>query len=117
MKNTVQVLVHLLAFGSNTLFAFTGEDKLRQGVGLSDLAETDLLEFVFRQCNHVDGSEWIEGRPLRSLSVGDVVIVIRKGSEVSRYRCDGCGWSRFSEGEQDFRPLQSLPAADRYPGR
>jgi hypothetical protein len=105
MKNkTVSVLVHLLAFGSDTLFAFDGEDRLRAGIGFADLTESDLLEFVFRQCSHVDGSEWIEGHSLRSLSVGDVVIVMR-GNEVSRYRCEGCGWTRWSEGKQSFEPL------------
>ncbi len=114
MKNQITVLVHYLAFGSDTLFQFTGEPK--NSVGLEDFAEVDLLEFIFRECNHVDGSEWIDARPLRSMSVGDVVIVARAGN-VQRYRCEGCGWSRYSEGEKDFRPLQTLPAPAKMPGR
>lgn len=101
-NNSVTVLVHYLAFRSNVVFQFTGEGFLREGVGFSDLATSDLLEFVFRQCNHVDDTEWISKDPvaqamrLRSLSVGDVVMIV-KGGTVTRYLCEGCGWTTIQD--------------------
>lgn len=34
-----------------------------------------VLDYVWRETNHVDGSEWIHDKPLRSSMVGDVYIV------------------------------------------
>ena len=96
------ILVHYKAFRSDIVFAFTGEGFLAEGVSLGDLTETDLLEFVFRQCNVVHGDEWISVDPvarslrLRSMSVGDVVMVVRAG-KVTRYLCAGCGWEKIED--------------------
>ena len=86
------ILVHYRAFDDDQMFVFTGtNDK-------SLLPESDvdfLLDSVFRECNHVDGTEWIAGKHLRSLSVDDEVIIINDG-EISRYRCARIGWEKLS---------------------
>jgi hypothetical protein len=56
----------------------------------------EALEVVFRQCNHVDGTELISqpeyrALRLRSMSVGDQVHI--RGLGFNRtYVCEGCGW-------------------------
>jgi hypothetical protein len=52
---------------------------------------------VFRGMNHVDGDE-IEvcGRlRVRSMMVGDVVVVFRDGNPPNAYRCEPTGWSVY----------------------
>lgn len=54
----------------------------------SKLAPTeDKLEIIFRQCNHVDNTEWIAGQKLRSMSVGDTVVLDGK-----LWKCSPVGW-------------------------
>lgn len=92
------ILVHYRAFGSDVVFEFTAE---RSG-GLP-VADETLLEWVFRECNHVDGEEWISTDPvaqyqrLRSMSVGDEVMLLGEDGEVRRWRVAGCGWERVAE--------------------
>lgn len=50
------------------------------------------LEFIFRQCNHVDGSEWIQNKELRSLSVGDMVVL---NGQV--WVCCDVGWKEMEK--------------------
>lgn len=49
----------------------------------------DALEVIFRQCNHVDGNEWISkaGFKARSLSCGDLVTI-----DGRHFICEGIGW-------------------------
>ena len=54
----------------------------------------DILDTVFRQCNHVDGMEWIADKELRSMSVGDEILLI-EGSLVEKYLVAGCGFTRL----------------------
>lgn len=59
----------------------------------------DALEVLFRQLNHVDGTELIsdpefkQNHPhLRSMSVGDRVTFRGPGGWVREFVCKGCGW-------------------------
>lgn len=88
------VLVHLRAFEqtSDVMFAYTGplaQDKA---------GRESQLEVIFRQCNHVDETEWIAGRPYRSLSVGDHVILVLTDGTVERWEVLGMGWRRLENG-------------------
>lgn len=95
MSSTLIVLVHYKAFGSNQMFNFNCEPD--NSVSLSDFCESDLLEFIFRQCNHVDGTEWIANKNLRSMSVGDEVVLIRSDKQpVERRRVAAIGWEHVS---------------------
>lgn len=88
------ILVRYLAFGSNLQFVFDG--NVAETIGEFD--DADILERVFRQCNHVDGTEWIAGKPLRSMSVGDLVTLIDTSADLTEqareYQVAGCGWNR-----------------------
>jgi hypothetical protein len=74
MKNR-KILIQYLAFNDNKLFEF--DDNKIQELPLNTKHE-DLLDFIYRQCNVVDGTEWISqrGRGYRSMSVGDVIIIL-----------------------------------------
>ena len=52
------------------------------------------LVMAFRQMNHVDGNEWIAGKSLRSMMVGDVVVV---GEQA--YSCEPTSWIPVHLGE------------------
>jgi hypothetical protein len=54
-----------------------------------NIDQTDLLETIFRQANHVDGYEWIAGKKMRSLSVGDMVKL-----DNDLYVCARVGWKK-----------------------
>jgi len=90
----MKILVQYLAFGSNRLFEFTARPE---GLDVREMEIGELLEYVFRQCNHVDETEWISRDPyastlrLRSMSAGDVVVII-DGGKVSRFLCAPSGW-------------------------
>lgn len=96
MKSRI-VIVHYKAFRSDTLFQFTHESVIDP-----DVTNLELLEIAFRQCNHVDGNEWISLDPyartlrLRSMSVGDEITFI-EAAKVTRYRCEGCGWQQITQ--------------------
>ena len=57
------------------------------------------LAYAWRQMNHVDGSEWIADHKIRSLSVGDVVVL---GEQA--YACDPVGWSPTRMGRVQQQP-------------
>jgi len=93
------VFVDYKAFGSNLSFVFTGENFLSHNQRFDNLTDEEVLEFVFRQCNHVDGDEWISQNEqarsmrLRSMSVGDIVSIARDRS-LTRYTCEPIGWKK-----------------------
>ena len=58
------------------------------------LTTNDILDTVFRQCNHVDNTEWIASKKLRSMSVGDEILLV-EGSLVEKYLVAGCGFHRL----------------------
>lgn len=68
--------------GVSLTYAFP--DNLIEG-----LATEQCLDTIFRQCNHVDGTEWAAhcGLKLRSLSCGDVVCV-----DGRYFICESFGW-------------------------
>lgn len=88
------ILVHYNAFNSNQVFQFPASLFVGETVEAR-------LESVFRQCNVVDGAEWISGesarriringRGLRSMSAGDSVTIIN-GNDWETWSCEGCGW-------------------------
>ena len=41
----------------------------------NDAQDNVILDHLWRQTNHVDGNEWIAGKPLRSSMVGDVFMI------------------------------------------
>lgn len=53
-------------------------------------SEEAALEITFAKLNHGSGQEE-EGYRLRSLSVGDIVVV----NSVNAYLCASCGWERI----------------------
>lgn len=87
------ILVKYVAFNSNDVFECTSKkalDALNNGV-----SHMDVLEVVFRECNYVDGSEWIADKKLRSMCVDDVVTLIENGAANS-YVCAGIGWEKIA---------------------
>lgn len=96
----MKILVHYNAFDSNQVFEFPVElgcDTMR--------AREEDLEVIFRQCNVVDGTEWIvaesrrriarKEKGLRSMSVGDVVTFVLNDGSWESYMCAGCGWEKI----------------------
>jgi len=55
-----------------------------------------ILKFVYRECNRVDGSEWISGKKLRSMSVGDMIMM-----DNVVYVCCMAGWKTIAELEKN----------------
>lgn len=90
------LIVHYNAFNSNQAFQFPFPENEKD--------TTDLLESVFRQCNVVDGSEWIVQeshrrikagqKGLRSMSVGDSVTLVRENGWET-WLCAGIGWEKI----------------------
>lgn len=73
-----------------TIILCAFETKIIYGMPYEDLGSPlKNLEYVFRQGNRVDGTEYIAKRNLsvRSISVGDIVIL-----EGEYFICDSCGW-------------------------
>lgn len=58
--------------------------------GLEKASHDKILAHVYRECNHVDDSEWIAGKTLRSMSVGDEVAI-----DGSVYLCEVVGWKKL----------------------
>jgi hypothetical protein len=79
----MKINVAYKAFRSTDTFEFPSE-LIPSGTDV-----LDALEVVFRQCNHVDGSEWISGKRLRSMSVDDEVTI-----DSETYVCAGFGWEK-----------------------
>jgi len=92
----MKILVHYLAFNSNQAFEYTANPVTK--------STEHLLEFIFRDCNVVDGSEWVVReskrrieageRGLRSMSVGDIVTLIDE-DRIESYLCAGIGWTKL----------------------
>lgn len=80
------LVIQIQTFQEPRVFEFPSKD-------ISITADDyDVLDYVFRQCNHVNGQEWIHGKKLRSLSVGDMVEI-----NGSLYVCCSIGWQRLRE--------------------
>ena len=65
----------------------------------------EALELIFRQLNHVDGSELIsqEGyEGYRSMSVGDVVNFVGIGGVRRWFVCEGLGWAEINRYEAEW---------------
>lgn len=75
MLNAEAVIIYNESFHEPTIFKYPlarlGFDEGR-GV-IKNVWE--LLDNIYRDCNVVDGSEWIASQKLRSMSVGDMVIL------------------------------------------
>ena len=54
--------------------------------------EAAALDEVFRQFNHVDGTEFVAKLPIRSFSVGDSVFFPDSGN---RFLCEPIGWKKI----------------------
>ena len=76
--------------GKLVSFDFPITDFIPNGVYKSE----DLLEIIYRQCNHVDGTEWISNKKLRSMSCGDLVVIQFDDDQTVIWNCAGCGWER-----------------------
>jgi hypothetical protein len=69
---------------------------------MNNLAEViDKLNYIYRQTNHVDGTEWIHGKKLRSMLVGDMVLIESYQNETvgftkHLYVCTAVGWQEIS---------------------
>lgn len=93
------ILITYLAFGDNVSFEFNPG-----GAFLINRTIEKVLETIYRQCNVVDGTEWIvkeskkriaQGkRGLRSMSPGDLV-TLTNGAYWAVYRCAGMGWEKL----------------------
>jgi hypothetical protein len=93
----MKILIHYNAFPSdgNPVFEFPSE--LVAGATVDEA-----LEIIFRQCNVVDGTEWITSenkrrisrkeKGLRSMCVDDVVVFWHDNGDWEAHRCAGCGW-------------------------
>jgi hypothetical protein len=81
----MKINVTYKAFRCNDAFEFPG-DLIPDGMDVMDA-----LEVVFRQCNHVDGTEWISGSGRRSMCVDDEVTI-----DGTTYVCAGFGWEKKS---------------------
>lgn len=85
----------------NSLFGI-GENRIK--------TVEEALEIIFRQCNHVDGSELISSEAfrasypgsIRSLSVGDVVSFRGIGGFRKIYVCEGTGWAEITSKEASW---------------
>jgi len=90
------IVISYLVFGDNFSFVY---DNLSATNFVGHVEDEVLLESIFRDTNHVDGTEWIAGKPLRSLSVGDVVTIIDSElpvqKQVRAYRVEGIGWKKL----------------------
>lgn len=76
---------------SNETFGGTSKDFLFPlPESVTQLGEHATLEYIFRECNHVDGKEWIANQNLRSMCVGDTVEL-----EGKIWKCDPVGWTQI----------------------
>ncbi len=79
-------------------------DKLKHIVTLNIVAETPeeqdkyaIAEAIYRQMNHVDGTEIIAARPtIRSMSVGDVLLISDAEGKIAELAVDSFGWKELS---------------------
>jgi len=80
----MKITIAYKSFGSTDIFNFPS-DLIPAGMEVEDA-----LEVVFRECNHVDGTEWIANKKLRSMSVGDEVNV-----DGVAYVCAAFSWEKL----------------------
>jgi hypothetical protein len=88
--------------------------RLEDGTRVTDVQAA--LEIVFRQCNHVDGSELISGpeyEGYRSLSVGDVVTFCGPGGWLRVFVCEGLGWTEITVDDRDWL-LENISPRDYF---
>ena len=55
-----------------------------------------ILETIYRQMNHVDGSEWVAQKQMRSMSVGDMVVIAWNPYMVGVWLCKWMGWEKIA---------------------
>lgn len=72
-----------------------------------DLDVYGVLDLIYRQCNHVNGEEWIKGKKLHSMSVGDMVLLacpFNRGNDTvtQLFICCGVGWKEAREMVKDY---------------
>jgi hypothetical protein len=73
-----------------------------------------ILETVFRQFNHVDGTEHIAKLSVRSMCVGDIVAFMEEQGR--KFICDSIGWKQVSKEFVDAYLEAKIPFADRMMG-
>lgn len=98
----MKIIVHYLAFNTNEAFSFPANF-------LPGESTNEILETIFRECNAMDGSEWIveetrqrlergERRGLRSMCAGDCVTLLQDDGTWEVWRCEEVGWKRMGKG-------------------
>jgi hypothetical protein len=95
------ILVHYRAFNSDSVFVYSGPIPMTAPTH-DKQTRIKVLETIFRECNHVDGTEWIEGRGLRSMSAelsgkGDQVIFLFTDGTIERWECKPLGWVQIED--------------------
>lgn len=73
----------------------------------------EILETVFRQFNHVDGSEHIAKLPIRSMCIGDIVAFMDGGR---KFICEPMGWKQVSDEFVKAYLEAKIPFGDRLMG-
>lgn len=91
------VIIRYLAFGTNRVFSCDAP-KVIQSIQNGGSTES-VLELIFRECNHVDRTEWVTNKSLRSMSVGDEVIIFN-GEQMRRFSCEVIGWKEILSTEE-----------------
>lgn len=71
----------------------------------------EILEVVFRQFNHVDGSEHIAKLSIRSMCIGDIVSFVE-----GHFICEPMGWTQVSDEFMKAYLDAKIPFADRLMG-
>lgn len=61
-----------------------------------------ILDYIYRQCNHFNNEEWIHGKKLRSMSVGDMVLIedfngFRGVTQRDLFVCCMVGWKQIED--------------------
>lgn len=57
---------------------------------------------------------WIQGLPVRSLSVGDTVTLEHEGRPAQMVACESCGWKQIPESRQPWRRCSSCGGVCRW---
>ena len=88
------LVIYPRQFEETQVFDFPVDDFNTENMDVDSI-----LDLIFRQCNHVDGNEWIEGKKLRSMSVGDMVKLTFDlgylGERVDLFCCQNIGWKKL----------------------
>jgi hypothetical protein len=59
--------------------------------------DEQVLDQVFRQCNHVDGTEWISNSGYRSMMVGDLITIVDPDTGIRIFQVEAIGWKKLTE--------------------